>query len=62
MKIFRKEGPESLENYKSISLLSQIWKRFMEIIINRKKIQTVQSKEKVGFRMNYSTTYPQLDN
>ncbi|XP_056641545.1 craniofacial development protein 2-like [Diorhabda sublineata] len=55
--IYKKGDPSNLENYRPISLLSQIYKLFMRIIANRLefKLDAYQPYEQAGFRKGMST-------
>ena len=55
--LFKKGDITNIENYRPISLLSQMYKLFTRIIANRltNKLDSYQSVEQAGFRKGYST-------
>ena len=55
--LFKKGDISNIENYRPISLLSQMYKLFTRIIANRltNKLDSYQPVEQAGFRKGYST-------
>ena len=58
--LFKKGDISNIENYRPISLLSQVYKLFTGIIANRltNKLDSYQPVEQTGFRKGYSTVKP----
>jgi hypothetical protein len=56
--LFKKGNKQDLENYRPISLLSQLYKLLTKIVTNRltSKMDFYQPKEQAGFRKGFSTT------
>nr|CDJ94185.1 RNA-directed DNA polymerase (reverse transcriptase) domain containing protein [Haemonchus contortus] len=57
--LMKKGDPESLDNYRSITLLFQVYKAFTRIILNRivRALGMAVSREQARFRSGYSTLY-----
>lgn len=56
--LFKKGDNTNIENYRSINLLSHLYKLFTKIITNRltHKLDFYQPVEQAGFRIEFSTT------
>lgn len=55
--LYKKGDPKDISNYRTISLLSSIYKLFSSLLLSRitDKIEIMQPVEQAGFRSSFST-------